>query len=144
MATMGRRRGRPSRASAWIAPLGLALAAVAAIALGAAGAGYRAGWWGLAAAFGILQASVYIGAGALVLALAALILAFARRSWTGAAAAVLAGLVAAGAMAVPISMRRTAAAVPPIHDISTDTDHPPEFVGLRAVRDRSPNGAAYG
>ena len=31
-----------------------------------------------------------------------------------------------------------------IHDITTDTDNPPPFVALRAVREKAPNGAAYG
>jgi uncharacterized protein (DUF1499 family) len=33
---------------------------------------------------------------------------------------------------------------PRIHDITTDTDHPPQFVALLAVRQKAPNGAAYG
>jgi uncharacterized protein (DUF1499 family) len=41
-------------------------------------------------------------------------------------------------------MRRTGESVPRIHDITTDTERPPEFAALRAVRERSPNGAAYG
>jgi uncharacterized protein (DUF1499 family) len=31
-----------------------------------------------------------------------------------------------------------------IHDITTDTDHPPQFVALRAIREKSPNGPEYG
>ena len=34
--------------------------------------------------------------------------------------------------------------LPYIHDVTTDTERPPEFAALRAVRERSPNGAAYG
>jgi uncharacterized protein (DUF1499 family) len=33
---------------------------------------------------------------------------------------------------------------PRIHDITTDTDDPPQFVALRAVREKSPNGPEYG
>jgi uncharacterized protein (DUF1499 family) len=33
---------------------------------------------------------------------------------------------------------------PRIHDITTDTDNPPQFVALLAVRQKAPNGAAYG
>jgi uncharacterized protein (DUF1499 family) len=33
---------------------------------------------------------------------------------------------------------------PRIHDITTDTDHPPQFVALLAVRQKAPNGTAYG
>lgn len=34
--------------------------------------------------------------------------------------------------------------VPPIHDITTDTDNPPEFVALKTVREYAPNGFEYG
>ena len=33
--------------------------------------------------------------------------------------------------------------VPPIHDISTDLNHPLAFVALRAIREAAPNGAEY-
>jgi uncharacterized protein (DUF1499 family) len=34
--------------------------------------------------------------------------------------------------------------VPRIHDITTDTENPPQFVALRAIREKSPNGPEYG
>lgn len=34
--------------------------------------------------------------------------------------------------------------LPRIHDITTDTDNPPQFVALRALREKSPNGPEYG
>jgi uncharacterized protein (DUF1499 family) len=79
-----------------------------------------------------------------VIAVVTVILALVGRSWTGAACAVLALLVALGTAAVPLDMRRTGESVPRIHDITTDTEKPPEFVTLRPVRELSPNGAAYG
>lgn len=33
--------------------------------------------------------------------------------------------------------------MPRIHDITTDTDNPPQFVALFAARQKAPNGAAY-
>jgi uncharacterized protein (DUF1499 family) len=45
---------------------------------------------------------------------------------------------------VPWQMKRTVQNVPAIHDISTDTDHPPEFVALLPLRKDAPNGTAYG
>ena len=38
----------------------------------------------------------------------------------------------------------TARTVPPIHDITTDTANPPEFIALHEIRVKSPNGADYG
>lgn len=122
----------------------LGLAVLGALVLASSGPGYRLQVWGLDAGFAILRWSTYgalaIGALALITAAVALV----GRSWTGLAAAALALAVAAGTVAVPLGMRRAAGSVPRIHDITTDTERPPEFVALRAVRERSPNGSAYG
>ena len=120
----------------------LALAILGAVVLGSAGLGYRFGVWGLGTAFAILKVSVYVAIAIFVIAAASLALGLRGRSWTGVACAVLALLVAAGTAAVPLDMRRTSGSVPRIHDITTDTERPPEFTALRAVRERSPNGAA--
>ena len=37
----------------------------------------------------------------------------------------------------------TARSVPPIHDVSTDTNEPPEFVMVAALRENSPNSLVY-
>jgi uncharacterized protein (DUF1499 family) len=73
-----------------------------------------------------------------------LAVALRRRSWASVACSALALVLAAGTAAVPLDMRRTAESLPSIHDVTTDTERPPEFAALRAVRERSPNGAAYG
>ena len=44
---------------------------------------------------------------------------------------------------VPLSMMNKAKNVPPIHDISTDTVTPPEFVAIAPLRADAPNPAAY-
>jgi len=127
-----------------VAVWALGLAVVAALLLASGGLGYRFGLWGLGPAFALLKWSVY-GAGAAVLVAAiALVLAVTGRSAGAFGAGLLAVLVAAGTAAVPLAMRRTAESVPRIHDITTDTERPPEFVTLRPVREQSPNGAAYG
>jgi hypothetical protein len=58
-----------------------------------------------------------------------------------AALAVLIGLAAA---AVPVSWRMTARKLPVIHDISTDTVNPPQFVAILPLRKDAPNPAVYG
>jgi len=122
----------------------LVLAILGAVVLGSAGLGYRFGAWSLGTAFAILKVSVYVAIAIFVIAAVSLALGLRGRSWTGVACAVLALLVAAGTAAVPLDMRRTAGSLPFIHDVTTDTERPPEFTALRAVRERSPNGAAYG
>ena len=137
----GRRRSHPANR---LATAALVLAIAAGVFLASAGLGYRFGWWGLGPAFTILAVSVYVAAAILVVALIGGAWALTAKSWTGFAAALLALLIAAGTAAIPLDMRRAGASVPRIHDITTDTEHPPEFVALRPERERSPNGAAYG
>jgi uncharacterized protein (DUF1499 family) len=127
-----------------VALTAVVLALAGAAVLASAGIGYRVGWWGLGPAFAILRASVFVAAGVAIVALVGAARALRARSWPALGAAIIALLVAAGTAAVPLEMWRAAASVPFIHDVTTDTARPPEFVALRAVREPSPNGVAYG
>lgn len=135
---------RSARVTRRIARLALILAVLGIALLGSASAGYRFGWWDLGPAFQILRAAVYVAVAVGIVAVVGFIVALRVRHWTSVAAATLAALLAAGTAAVPLAMQRTARSVPGIHDITTDTEHPPEFVTLRPLRERTPNGAAYG
>jgi uncharacterized protein (DUF1499 family) len=120
----------------------IALAAGATLVL--SGFGYRWGMWSVTTAFAMFRAVVFVGGAAAVLALAGLALALVHRRGATAAVAVAALLIGAVSVAVPIGFARRAAAVPPIHDITTDIAHPPPFVALRQAREAAPNGADYG
>jgi uncharacterized protein (DUF1499 family) len=87
---------------------------------------------------------VYVAVIGAIVALIGLAVAVMARHWASAAATILATLLAAGTAAVPLVMQLTGRSVPAIHDITTDTEHPPEFVALRSLRERTPNGVAYG
>jgi hypothetical protein len=50
----------------------------------------------------------------------------------------------AGVAFVPWNALRQARALPPIHDITTDTGRPPQFVAILPLRAGAPNPAAYG
>jgi uncharacterized protein (DUF1499 family) len=63
-----------------------------------------------------------------------------REAWI-ALVPLLLGLVVGG---IPWQMKRTAQRVPPIHDITTDTDDPPRFADILPLRKYSPNSADYG
>lgn len=106
-----------------------------------AGPGARLGLWTFRTGFGILRWAAYLG---LAVAAAALLQLLVPR-WRGSrpwplAVALGLGLVAAG---VPWSWRQRAREVPPIHDISTDTNDPPTFVAVLPLRADAPNAAAY-
>ncbi len=120
----------------------VALAALAVLLLAAAGPLTRMGVWQFGTGFGAMRWAVYLGLAAVVLGLAALAAARPpRRALPGAAVAVALGLLAA---VVPWRQLRTARGLPPIHDITTDTQDPPAFVAVLPLRAGAPNSAEYG
>lgn len=134
----------PARLPSRLVLAALCTALVAGATLALSGVGYRWGMWSLSTAFTVFRAVVFVGGAAAVLALAGLALALVRRRWALAAVAMASLLIAAVSVAVPVGFARRAAAVPPIHDVSTDTVQPPAFVALRQARTAAPNGADYG
>ena len=124
--------------------LTVALAVAALAMLLASGPGTRAGWWDWRFGISLLRYAVYVGGAAALLSLALVALLavpkWRMRPWLP----VLALCIALVAVAPPLILLGQAKAVPPIHDITTDVADPPAFVALLEVRDKSPNGAAYG
>ncbi len=120
----------------------LLLTAVALLMLVAPGPLHRLGVLGVTGAFGVLKWAVYAGIAALVLAVLAVIVAAFRGS--GIAAALTAVVAVLLVFAVPAVLVRRASRVPRIHDITTDTDHPPNFVAVVPLRASAPNPAVYG
>lgn len=120
------------------------IAALAALGALASGLGHRFGLWGYGFGFLLLRVAAWTGlAGALACAAAAVWAVRARA--LGALLASLVGLAAGGAaFGVPWAMIGQGRGAPPIHDITSDTAHPPQFVALAEARRASPNGLAYG
>lgn len=121
---------------------GLSVIAVA-VAVGA-GAGTRIGWWDFRAGLRILSWAAYIGIVGTALSLCAAILTRpggGRRGFLLAVAGIVLGALAFG---VPGNSYRIAKQVPRIHDITTDTENPPVFVSVLALRKDAPNSAEYG
>ena len=132
------------RVTVAIATAGLVLAIVAGLALLLAGPGHRFGWWSLGTGFGIIRFAAYGGIAAAAVSAAALILAplrGQRRGMFRALAGLVIGLITVG---VPAYYLHTARSVPPIHDITTDTEDPPAFETILPLRAQAPNPANYG
>jgi len=134
----------PARLPSRLVLTALCVALVAGATLAVSGLGYRWGLWSVSAAFTMFRGVVFVSAPAALLALPGLALALVGRRWATAAIAMAAILIAAVSAAVPVGFARRAAAVPPIHDLTTDPAHPPSFVALRQARTAAPNGADYG
>jgi len=116
--------------------LGLAVLSCLAVAL--SGPGSSLGWWHFRTGFMILRWGGYAGLVAAAVALAGMLRGGVDK-W---------GLAALGlgllACAIPWSWYRLARAVPMIHDITTDTDNPPSFAAILALRKGAANSADYG
>lgn len=121
-----------------------AIAALAALTALASGPGHRFGLWDYGFGFTLLGIAAWAGAAGALLSLAAG--AWALRTAARRALAVSIAGIAAGAFTfgVPWMQLRQARNVPPIHDITTDTRQPPEFVALLQTRRAAPNGSEYG
>ena len=127
-----------------LATAGLALALVAGLGLLVSGPGHRLGWWSFGTAFGIMRWAAYGGIAAAAVSAAALILAplrAQRRGMLRALAGLVIGLITVG---VPAYLLQKARSVPPIHDITTDTEDPPAFETILPLRAQAPNPATYG
>lgn len=132
-----------SESSGWswtkLATIGLGLAVFAVLMAVSAGPGYQAGLWdlgiGLRWLFGY---SIWVaGAGAL-LALAGWVIAH-RKNEKGARIQGILGVLIGGILVAYVGAILTARSVPPIHDITTNLDNPPQFVTL-SPRDYGEDG----
>jgi uncharacterized protein (DUF1499 family) len=122
----------------------LLLAVLSAIVVGVSGPGYRMGWWPLPVAFPMFRWTVYAAIAATLLGVVGAVLTRpggTRRGFGYALAAMVIGLAT---IAGPLTLLWRSKQVPPIHDISTDTDNPPQFVAVLPLRATAANPAAYG
>lgn len=129
----------------WVAILAVLTAVVGALMLALSGLGYQQGWWSLQRGFQWLTWGAYAGMAAAVLGVAGLALNKPRANGRGfvlAGVALGAGVLLAG---IPWQWQRTAASVPRIHDISTDTITPPLFTEIARLRAaaNAPNSLDY-
>jgi uncharacterized protein (DUF1499 family) len=134
----------PGSSIAYLAPLGLSLAALSGIAAALAGIGTRFGIWHFTTGLSLLQWSAIgglVGAGISLLGGIAVRHETHRKALVLALAGFLIGLVAAG---IPLSWMRLARQLPPIHDITTDPVNPPLFAAIMPLRANADNPAEYG
>jgi uncharacterized protein (DUF1499 family) len=127
--------GGAKRVLRYLPFVALLFAALAVLLLAAGPVGWRLGWWHFRFAF--TQLMPYAGYfGIAAMAVAVLSLVFGRNAirWQGMAIGVLA-FVAGGAIAyVPWHYDTVRRTVPPIHDITTDPDNPPQYAAVLPQR----------
>lgn len=122
----------------------LVLALLVAVTAAMAGFGSRFGLWNFRTGFSVLRWAVYGAIATTVLTLPVLWLTRpGRKQPMGLFFAVLALLVSAPVFLVPLMWRARAGEVPPIHDITTDTNDPPRFQDIAPLRADAPNPVEY-
>jgi uncharacterized protein (DUF1499 family) len=130
----------------WVVVLGAGLAVASALVLIAAPVGYRLGIVPLSVALQtFLKWGVYGCIAAAVVSLIGLVMTLVRPRGMrrGTVLAALSLLVAVVLVAVPARFRMGPQA-PPIHDITTDIQDPPDYVAVLPLRANAPNTTVYG
>jgi uncharacterized protein (DUF1499 family) len=125
-----------------VARLAVAVGLVSVLALAAAGPLHHLRLLGLRPAFGLLGCALLGVVATLVLAVIAIIVSARRRAGMSTALTALGlALIALGSLGAVVGK---AAGVPPIHDVTTDTEHPPQFVAVLPLRAGALNPVEYG
>ena len=127
-----------------VALAGFGLAIVGAIVLASSGFGYRLGWWPLGTGFNMLKWGAYLGIGAGVICLLGLLVTRPGSRRGGFVLSLVGFVIAFTVFWMPYSEQRRAREVPAIHDITTDTQNPPQFVAVLPLRAGAPNTTVYG
>lgn len=122
----------------WLRSFPLALAILAGVLLALSGPGVRFGIWPLNAGLILLGVAGLLGLAAAIAAIVGLCIPRVR-----SIGLVVALVIGAAAAVPPASGLLRALSVPPIHDISTDTGNPPEFVAVLKLRAGAPNPPGY-
>ena len=130
-----------NRTLQWLQFAALLVAVVAITLVGLAGPANKFGVLNWHTALTGVIWGAYVGVAAAGLALIALILRATQRK--GVFWCVLALVLGGVAVYFPMQLKKQAQAVPPIHDITTDTRSPPQFVVLLAARGKDSNPVEY-
>jgi uncharacterized protein (DUF1499 family) len=135
--------GRALAIARRIGRLAVVVTALAVIVLALTGPAYRAGIAPLMVAFAVMRYAAIVTGIAGLLSLVGLWPAVVEGRRGGVLLSLAALVVAAVAFWLPYHQMRIAYSVPPIHDITTDTDNPPAFVAVLPLRVGAPNTADY-
>ncbi len=124
-----------------ISRIALPLALLGALLLLVAGPGTRFGAWEYGTGLLLMRGAFFVGVAAVVIALILLIVPKTRKA--RAASLALALAIGLGTAWVPYNGYRTVMSLPFIHDISTDTQDPPQFVDVVPLRANAKNPVEY-
>jgi len=128
----------------FVAKAGFFTAILSAFIAVLSGMGTRFEVWDFHAGLTMLRWAAFGGLAATVLSLVGIFLAFGTVAMRALAWAVLGFFLGIILVAVPLNWLRTAKNLPLIHDISTDTVNPPQFIEVLPLRKDALNSFHYG
>jgi len=135
---------QPGGNTAWLmAQVSLAISIADAIAGLFAGIGYRLDLWDYRDGIGALPYVFWLAAGTAAVALVAVVVGFVVNRLGAIVVGGLALAIAATTAYIPWNLRQIIRSVPPIHDITTDTDNPPQFVHITGTRRKTDHPLSY-
>lgn len=123
---------------------GLALGIAAGIATMLAALGSRWGWWYFRKGFAALRWAAYAALLGAFLSGIGLAGSLIKELYDGIAFGIvgfLINLVVAGNL---WNLKKAVSRMPPIHDITTDTENPPQFIAVLPLRNEATNPVEYG
>ena len=135
---------RPRSRLAVVAIVAIVLAILVALAALMSGLGTRWGLWNFRTGFQILRYSAMAAIATAVLALVAALITRPGTPQRGFIVSIVALVVSLIVVGIPYQFMHTAKGVPPIHDITTDVNNPPQFVAVLPLRKDAANPAEYG
>ena len=128
----------------WLPLLGFAVALLAVLLAVIAGVGTRFNLWFFRISLNILSYSAMVGIAAALLSLAGMIALLFIKDRRGMSYGIIGLIIGILTFGGPWSFMQIAKKVPPIHDISTDTQNPPLFVAVLPLRVKAVNPPEYG
>jgi uncharacterized protein (DUF1499 family) len=120
------------------------LAIVAGLLAVLAGFGSRWGWWHFRIGFIIMLVALLGGLIAIVLSIIGVISTRPGATRRGFIYAIFGLLVSLIVVGLPLNLIINGFRLPPIHDITTDTENPPRFVAILPLRKDADNPSDYG
>lgn len=122
--------------------LAVSLASVAVAIM--SGVGSRWGLWHFSTGFKILGGAALGGGLAALISLISLVCGLRKGLWRSVMLSFIGLALGLNAFGIPYCWYHAAKQLPKIHDITTDTKNPPQFVAILPLRKKAPNPPDYG
>lgn len=132
--------GKRFSITVWV---GLFISILGAVVFGISGLGYQWHWWNLGMGFTLLRWGFYIAFAGGIISIFGAIIARPNRPVRGFEYACIGIVLSIAICGTAWFFQHRAATAPPIHDVTTDIQNPPQFKAVLPLRAHAPNKSAY-